>query len=144
MRNLKMIAIALGMAVGMSANASELLLTTSAAKSGNAVTAVDFINDDNAVGLQLNIAIPKDSKIDLSRFAQNLPKGFSALTNIVGEELIVLIVNDTNETLPAGLNSLGVISARGGKGSFELINLVAVNAAADTINVKSVKTDASK
>lgn len=140
--------IAIGAAVAMfsaiSANASELLLTSSAAKSSGQVVSLDFYNSEEAVGLQVNLAIPKGSKIDTSRFAKSLPAGFSALTNVVDNELIVLIVNESNKALPAGLISLGMLSTKGGEGSFSVISVEAVDASAKAVHVKSVNTDASK
>ena len=40
--------------------------------------------------------------------------------------------------------SLGVVASKGGQGSFGLLEVIAVDASGNSLNVKSVNTDASK
>lgn len=120
------------------ASADQLLFTKGAAKSGSSV-AVDYVSDGRAVGLQLEILVPGKAQIDLSKFARELPKGFSFEHNVVDGKLIVLIVNDQGQPLPAGIISLGTVTTLGGTGEFVLERFESVDASAAVISVETVQ-----
>lgn len=121
-----------------SASAEQVLFTKGASKSAASV-AIDYVSDGKAVGLQLEIGIPGKAQVDLSKFAKDLPKGFTAEHNVVGNKLIALIVNDRNQPLPAGIVSLGSIRSVGGSGEFTLDRIESVDANAQALSVETVQ-----
>jgi len=139
MKNLFVLGAALALASFASvASADQLLFTKGASKSGASV-AVDYMSDGRAVGLQFEILVPSKAQVDLSQFAQTLPKGFTFDHNVVDGKLIMMIVNDQSRPLPAGLISLGTIKAIGGSGEFVLERLYSADAEAQLIEVQTVE-----
>ncbi len=132
------VAFALMASFAGSASAEQVLFTKAASKSGASV-AIDYVSDGRAVGLQLEIGIPGKAQVDLSKFARDLPKGFTAEHNIVGNKLIALIVNDRSQPLPEGIVSLGSIRSVGGSGEFTLERIESVDASAQVLSVETIQ-----
>lgn len=144
MRNLSIVVAAASLFAGGIAHADELLLTSSNGKSGSSA-AIDFVSTNaETVGLEFHITVPAGGEVDLSRFAKNLPKGFTVQSNVVKGKLIAVIFNNQNGAFPAGVHSLGVVSSKGGSSDFAIDTVYASNAKADAVAVKATATDANK
>lgn len=129
---------AIGFAGGALAN--EIIVTSEKA-GGSRVAAVDFNSDGNATALQMRFRVAPEAKVNLANCAKGLPAGFAGTCGYSNGLVTVLVYSDTNALLPNGLVSLGTIGVSMGKGgavgALELTELLAFDAAANPVDVKS-------
>jgi hypothetical protein len=129
--------VAAGFAGSVAAN--ELIVTSE--KSGSArVAGLDVHSSGNASALQARFNVGPNAKVNLASCAKNLPKTHAGTCGYANGVVTVLVWSDTNALLPAGLVSLGTIGVSMGKGgvkALELSELLAFDAAARPVDIKS-------
>lgn len=131
-----MLAAAALLAAGASAN--EIIVTNEGGTNGQA-TALDLSSDGKVSAIQMRFAVPgvEKSGVNLSKCVSDLPASHAGQCNFAKNELIVMIYSDSNALLPAGVVSIGSVSFAGAKASPRLTELLAFDASASPVAVKS-------
>ena len=116
MKNMIKMAVLSAAIFSGSAMADELLVTSSAAKGGNAnAVALDYDSSGSATGLEFKLTVPKGASVDTSKCLAQLPKSHAGVCKYNAEAGVVIgmVFSDTNALLPKGLISIGTVSAQG-------------------------------
>lgn len=119
-------------------SANELIVTTENSASGQAA-ALDFSSDGNASALQMRFSVANTDKatVDLTKCVSDLPKSHSGECRFEGGKLTVVVYSDSNATFPKGLVSIGTVSISKSAGPLTMTELLAFDASASKISVKS-------
>ncbi len=129
------------------ASANELIVTSEGGAKGHAA-ALDFSSDGRASALQMRFAVPgvDKSTVNLSKCVADLPSTHAGQCHFDKGQLIVMVYSDSNALLPKGVLSIGSVSFGGAKASPKLTELLAFDASANPVAVKSkgFRTTASK
>ena len=113
---IKLAALSTAVVFAGSAAADELLVTSSAAKGGNAnAVALDYQSSGAATGLEFKLTVPKGAQVDTSKCLSQVPKSHTGVCAYSSEAGIVtgMVFSDNNDLLPKGLVSIGTISVKG-------------------------------
>lgn len=116
-KNHVFLAAAALLGLSLSANAADLLLTPSSAKSRGAAVALDIVTDGNVSGFNFVVRFGADfdhSSVNVSKCLAELPKSFSGECRANKDGVYVFAMANNRENLTAGVTALGSISLGGG------------------------------
>lgn len=114
MKKILTIALLAGFAqAGFAAN--DIVLTAANSRAGTAAS-LDLVTDGNVVMMQARVEVGNKvaaENVDLSACVAGLPKTHRGECHFTNGQVLVLVYNDEQKSMPAGVLNIGKITVRG-------------------------------
>lgn len=119
--------IALSLSSAAFAQQNEVILTSSGAKAGQAMAALDLVTSGEAVAFEFSVPLPKGvASVDTSKCLADLPSSHQGhcVFREKSNDVFVIAFSPVNAKLPGGVVPLGTIQFNGNAEGLKVAELV--------------------